>query len=226
MGFERKLLNVTLIFGIGAVAIGTLLLLGQLEIIDPYKYLRFWPVIMIVIGVSGLFQPAVKGRIVGSGMLTLIGTILLLVKLDYLNWNRAWPVVIIGLGVLMVFEALRPSTYTPAREVDARAQSVFSGVEKTIVAQDFKEGTAEAAFGSIEMDFTHAEMAGDKAFLRVSAVFGSIEVRTPSHWAVVVEANAVFGACENKTRPPLATATPKTLIIRGEAVFGSIEVKN
>jgi predicted membrane protein len=227
MGSECKNWNATLIVGVSAVAIGTLFLLGQFGLIDPGKYIRFWPVIMIVIGVSGLLQPVGKGKIVGSGMLTLVGTMLLLIKLNYLNWNQAWPILLIGLGVLMVFESLRPSTYSASSaDYDARAQSVFSSVEKNIVAQDFREGIAEAVFGSIEMDFTHAEMAADKAVLKVSAVFGSVEVRTPSHWAIVVEANAVFGSCENKARPPLPTSSPKTLIIRGDAVFGSVEVKN
>lgn len=223
---DRRMWSATLIFGSGAIVIGTLLLLGQFGILDAGKYLRLWPVIMIVIGVSGLLQPGGKGKIVGSGMLTLIGTLLLLVKLDYLTWNRAWPVAILGLGILMVIEALRPATYVASRDLDAYAHSVFSAVEKNIVARDFKEASADAVFGSVELDFTHADMASDKAYLNVNAVFGSIEVRTPSDWAVLVEANAVFGSCENKARPPLPSATPKTLIIRGDAVFGSIEVKN
>ena len=45
-------------------------------------------------------------------------------------------------------------------------------------------------------------------------------------WNVVLETTAVFGSAENKTRAPLPTDAPKTLTVRGEVVFGSIEITN
>jgi hypothetical protein len=102
---------------------------------------------------------------------------------------------------------------------------VFASVERTITDQNFQQGKAETVFGSIQLDFLSADIA-EKAILEVAAVFGSVEIRVPSSWNVAVEATTVFGSAENKTRPPLATASPKTLTIRGEIVFGSLEIKN
>jgi hypothetical protein len=61
----------------------------------------------------------------------------------------------------------------------------------------------------------------------LNVIFGSIEVRVPLNWNVSIETGAVFGSCENKTRGPLPGGGPtKTLIVRGGAVFGSVEIKN
>jgi len=134
--------------------------------------------------------------------------------------------MIIGFGVFLIWESLRPKTYQVSTDSEGSAKSVFASVEKTVVNRDFKEATIETVFGSAEVDMTHAEMLEDKGFLNVNSVFGSVEIRVPDHWNVIIEANAVFGSCENKTRAPLPSSTPKTLILRGDAVFGSIEVRN
>jgi hypothetical protein len=62
----------------------------------------------------------------------------------------------------------------------------------------------------------------------LNAVFGGIEIRVPRTWRVERESAAVFGSFEDKTVPPRPEPgfEPPTLVIRGNAVFGSIEVKN
>jgi hypothetical protein len=239
--------NATLVVGILAIAAGTVLLLDRLGLINAAHVFRLWPLILIALGINTLIQnrgrrglvgrietgrPGYlvgggRGHVMGGGMLILVGVLNLLFTFGYFGWSQLWPVLIIGFGLLMVWESFQPGTNkTAVATADGSAHSVFASVEKTIVSRDFKEATIESVFGSTELDFHQAEMAGDKAYLNVNSVFGSVEIFVPDHWNVMIEANAVFGSCENKTRPPLPSPTPKTLIIRGDAVFGSIEVKN
>ena len=238
--------NATLIVGIVAIVAGSTLMLDRFGLVNAHHVFRLWPLLLIALGINTLLQNrgrrgmvgmlqtggascAVgggRGHIVGGGMLILVGVLNLLFTFGYYQWSQLWPVVIIGFGLLLVWESFRKKNYEPVNSTDGAAHSVFASVEKTIVSRDFKEATIESVFGSAEIDLHQAEMAEDKAYLNVNAVFGSIEIRVPDHWIVIIEANAVFGSCENKTRPPLPTATPKTLIIRGDAVFGSIEIKN
>jgi predicted membrane protein len=218
--------NGALVIGILAIVAGSVLMLDRLGLVHGSHVFRLWPLVLIGVGANTLIQSRGRGHIVGGGMILLIGVLNLLFVFHYFLWSQLWPVLIIGFGLLLVWESLRPKSYQASTDLDGSAKSVFASVEKTVVSRDFKEATIETVFGSAEVNMIHAEMLEDKAYVNVNSVFGAVEIRVPDHWNVIIEANAVFGSCENKTRPPLPSATPKTLIIRGDAVFGSIEVKN
>ena len=222
--------NPALITGVLAIVIGTLFSLDHAGYIHVGNLWRFWPVILIVFGLNGLLQRegCRSGRVFGAGMMLIWGLLMLLVNFGYLGWNQTWPLAIIGIGLLLVWESFRPKPIgLPLSAGALHPESVFSSIEKTITDQQFQQGSASAIFGSIELDFVQANMAGDSAVLELNAVFGSIEVRVPITWNVTIEAGAVFGACENRTRAPLPAVGPvKNLIIRGGCVFGSVEVKN
>lgn len=235
--------NASLIFGLVAIVAGTVLMLDRMGIVDARLVFRLWPLILIALGINALLTNRARAvrriggdeyilgtgreRIIGGGMLILVGVLNLLFTFNYFHWRQMWPVVLIGFGLLLVWESLRPK---PERSNvgggDGSAHSVFASVEKSIDARDFRDATVESVFGSIELDLGRAEMAEDKAYLTVNCVFASVEVHVPDHWSIIIEANAVFGSCENKTRPPLPSPTPKTLFIRGDVVFGSIEIRN
>ena len=218
--------NGALVVGIVAIVAGTVLMLDRIGLIQGSHVFRLWPLILIAIGANTLIQSRCRGHIVGGGMIMLAGILNLLFVFHYFTWAQLWPVMIIGFGVFLVWEAVRPKSYRTFTDTDGSAKSVFASVEKTVISRDFKEAKIETVFGSAEVDMLHAEMLEDKAYLDVNSVFGSVEIRIPDHWNVIIEANAVFGSCEDKTRPPVPSTTPKTLIVRGDAVFGSIEVRN
>jgi len=223
--------NPALIMGVLAIGVGGLVMLDHAGFLHVGNLWRFWPVILIIFGLNGFLQPDKKcgrGGNIGSGIMFIWGCLLLAASLGFLAWNQMWPIFLIGLGCLLVWESFRPKPAgLPLSSGALHPESVFSSIEKTITDQQFQQGSASAIFGSVELDFIQANMAGDTAVLEVNAVFGSIEIRVPITWNVSIEAGAVFGSCENRTRAPLPAAGPvKNLIIRGGAVFGSVEVKN
>ncbi len=229
MAIERRS-RATLISGLVAIVVGGLFLLDTSGYIHIGNLWRFWPLLLIFLGLKGLIDPGDRcgrGSGIGAGIMLIWGMILLAASLGYLGWTNMWPWFLIGLGALLIWEYLRPQPAPlPLTSGVRNPESIFSSVEKVINDQQFKQGTASAIFGSVELDFTQANIEGDTAVLDVNAVFGSVEVRVPMNWNVTVEANAVFGACENHTRAPLPTASLKTLVIRGGAVFGSVEIRN
>ncbi len=87
-----------------------------------------------------------------------------------------------------------------------------------------------SVFGGVEVDFRTADIEGEEAIVYVEAIFGGIELKVPERWKVVFQGQSIFGGYSDETRPPLAdalgTAPRKTLILRGKAVFGGINVKN
>jgi len=225
----------TLISGVVAIVIGGLFLLDHVGILHIGNIWRFWPLILIFFGLRGLIYPetrcasggSARGVTIGSGIMLIWGVLLLGATFGVLAWTSMWAWFLILLGVLLVWESYRPRPQgVPPSSGVLRPESVFASIQKTITDQQFESGTASAIFGSVELDFLQANMAGDTAALEVNAVFGAIEVRVPMNWNVAIEAGAVFGSCENKTRGPMPNTPVKTLIIRGAAVFGSVEIKN
>jgi len=74
-----------------------------------------------------------------------------------------------------------------------------------------------------------AEIEGDTAVLHIDAIFGGVELRVPDTWVVSSEGQGIFGGYSDSThqRPPTDLALPrKTLVIRGAAVFGGVEIRN
>jgi|SRR5580704_7670083 predicted membrane protein len=225
------------------VLVGLMLLLDNMDIVrirDPW---RFWPVILIVIGVSKILENRSHATLVWGGLMTLVGAVLLLDNLHILVFDfdlgtLIWPLVIIGFGVTLLLKALDrrrfldgvPPLVTTSNLSDASfgAWAVFSSVKRRIDSQDFKGGEVVTVFGEAKIDLRKAAIAGDQAVIDVNAVFGGIDIRVPETWSVVIKGAGVFGAFEDKTVPPRidpAIKTPK-LIITGAAVFGATKVDN
>ena len=96
-------------FGIFLVALGIVLLLGQMGIVSTeYLFHFFWPAIMIFLGVELIFS---KGRFSRSrfnreagGFLIMAGVILLLSKLGYFHFSFSvvWALACIYWGIWIV----------------------------------------------------------------------------------------------------------------------------
>lgn len=224
------------------VAIGLLLLLDNMDIVRIHDAWRFWPVAVVVVGVSKILENRSPASLIWGGMITLVGAVLLLDNLHILIFNfdlgeMIWPLVIIGFGATLLVKALDRRRYldgAPARSAgvfpdsNLSAWAIFSGVKRRIDAQDFKGGEATAVFGEVKIDLRKAGITGDQAILDVNALFGGIDIRVPENWLVVVRGTGIFGAFEDKTVPPRTDpgVKPPQLIITGTAVFGAAKVDN
>lgn len=114
-----------------------------------------------------------------------------------------------------------------------RSSVVFSSREQRVTAPDFERAKIEAVFGSYELDLRDAGLAGDEARVVADAVFGSVEIFVPEDWEVDLRGEGVFGSVSDETRHPGPSpagsnqgAPRKRLIVKGAAVFGSVEVSN
>ena len=116
--------------------------------------------------------------------------------------------------------------------------AVFFSLKRHYDGKELRDGELTAVFGSVEADFNGAiiplvspedgSAPVRKVEIEATAVFGSVEICVPPNWRVIKDGTGVFGSYEDRTLPfrPEPGVEPPTLIIRGAAVFGSVEISN
>jgi hypothetical protein len=221
--------------GIIFVGIGALLLLNNLQIFPLHEVWRYWPAILIAVGMVKLVDSTYGGGRAAGAIMVVGGGVLLAHTMGFITIRRQdiWPLIFIGIGLLMLFQRTIGWQVTATgaeRRVPGgilMGTAVFSGGKRKIIDPDFKGGEVTALFGGYEIDLRKAGMEGDSAVLDVSAIFGGIEIRIPQNWSAVVEASGVFGGIADETlHPDEGGPGAKKLIIRGAAIFGGVEIKN
>ena len=228
-----------LILGLAIVAIGLGLLLDNMGIYPIGDLWRYWPVILIILGISKVMDSPVGGGKLWGGFLFLLGCGFLAdnLHLFHFSFNLFWPLLIIYFGAMMLWRSLAPasgwscsSTNAGGRDPnsDFNYTAIFGGGKRRIESKTFRGGSAVAIFGGYNIDLRDAGIAGESATIDVNALFGGIDIRVPETWQVEVRANAIFGGVEDKTAPPRTTAgeKPPRLIVTGFAAFGGIVVKS
>lgn len=237
-----------LVLGFAVMAVGLLLTLDNLGVLEARHFWRYWPVILIVGGIAKAFEAMREGRRPVGAHLVLIGSFLLLANLGFINFRAFWPILILLLGASMVWkavtgagavrpdvadrlkDAIQSSVGAPTRSAaegvssSLSAFAVMGGVRRATNAQDFKRGDAFAVMGGCELDLREAAMKDDEAVFDIFALMGGVEMRVPEDWVVDNRGFALLGGFVDKTRP--VRDAKKRLILTGLAVMGGVEVKN
>jgi len=231
------------------VIIGLAFLLDNMGYLDASRIVRFWPVILVAVGVFKLVEAGPNFAHSAGIFWIITGGLLLMGTLGLwrISLRDFWPLLFIGLGSLMLWRTVmtrRQFTQPPtapgdiARETTAAnaspppssdaiisATAVLGAVERRNNSQDFRGGSLTAILGGCDIDLRGASInTPNEAVLEVFAMMGGIEIRVPPDWAVISQVAPVLGGYEDTTQPPKETT--KRLIVRGNAVMGGIEVTN
>lgn len=224
-------------FGLILVLLGVGLLLDQTGYIEFGDIISlYWPSILILVGLAGLFDR--KSSKMGDLIVLALGILLQLNRLDYIEvdvFRLFFPIVLILIGVSVIFSkgiTKHQSPVEPDKWSKANATSeetvdlfvVFSGIETINQSSTFKGGKISAIFGGIDLDLRGAVLNNNQAFIDATALFGGIDILVPDHWRVEMQGTPILGGWENNTRPNNDPNAP-VLKISGTAIFGGIEVK-
>jgi hypothetical protein len=220
--------------GVILVGIGALFFLNNLHIVYVRDFVRFWPAILVAVGIVKLVDSTETGGRVAGGVLVGVGAILLAQTLGYLDGlsiRDMWPLILIAIGVGLLFqrgfEWRDPWSDRTTTAGKLHESALFGGGKRNIVSEDFRGGKVSAVFGGFELDLRKARMASDSAVLHIDAVFGGVELKIPENWSAVLKGSAVFGGYSDETRQPREdTPGYKRLFLEGSAVFGGVVVKN
>jgi len=231
------------------IVIGTVvLLIGVLFLLENLGYFyigniwHFWPIFLIAVGVAHILDSRSLHRVLWGALIAGVGVILLANNLGYLPWplwGLIWPGLLIFWGLIMLSRGFERRGYwfgTHSFVDDASTTSnnvlneivMFGGIHRKIESQDFQGGEARAVFGGIDIDLRGASMTKDVIEIEANAIFGGVELKVPDTWDVTVRGAGVLGGYEDKTHAaplPEGGKRPR-LIVRGEAVFGGVTVRN
>ena len=227
-----------LIPAIVIIGVGVIFLLNNLHVLRAEEWYRYWPGILIAAGLAKLVDANTHGGRLAGGVLIGVGGLFLLdtFNLIQLSWDDFWPLVLIGVGLLMLFNRLSgprpwmqrgPWPSAARREGVFGGTAIFSGFKRKVTDGDFRGGFITAIFGGGELNLRQAGMQADSAVVEVSAIFGGVEIKVPRAWLVISQGTGVFGGFVDETQqPPEDTPGLKRLIVKGEAVFGGVSIKN
>lgn len=214
------------------VAIGLLLLLGNMHIIRIRDLWEYWPLILVAFGIARIVESRTPSSTVSGGLVAIVGALLFLDSLNLFvfDFRVLWPVVVIAFGVSMLWRAVDRNRFAVGSSSSTDPSfsyiAIFSGGKRRIDSGEFHGGDVLAIFGGYTLDLRGASMQGDQAVVDINAMFGGVEIKVPETWTVVVKAMGIFGGIDDKTIPPAPSAPAHRLVLTGVTLFGGCSIRN
>jgi predicted membrane protein len=214
--------SVKLVIGLFLAILGVVLTLDNLNILDPYPFLRYWPVIFIVVGVLKIGDATSRGLAIAS---IVAGVVLLSWTTRWLRFSifDLWPLIVIGAGVMIVLQAVGIRRGTQTQPSGTTWAAILSPRKISVDSRDFTGGRIVAIVGGVDLDLTGAEIAQGPAIIEILVIVGGCSIRVPDGWEVIGEMVPFMGGVDIKTR---SKRTGRQLILRGLIVMGGLDVKD
>jgi predicted membrane protein len=215
--------RVKLVAGIFFAALGILMTLDNLDLVVAYRFLRYWPVVLIAIGLLKVTERT--DRLVGVISLAA-GAVLLARNAHWIRFpiSALWPLALIVAGAAIVIHALgwRPEL-ADAGISRPTVWAILSSRKVTSDTRGYAGGRIVAFLGACELDLTGATIENAPAVIEAVVMWGGIVIRVPSDWEVVGEVTPIMGGIDIKTS---AARGGRQLIVRGLAFMGGMEIKS
>ncbi len=218
--------------GLVIIAIGVIFLLANMDRLDFGDFIStYWPMILILIGISHLLTSSFRNAGVAL-FLIAIGVFFQLNNWGVLGgrvWTYFWPLLIIAAGVWIIFKPKPKGFGENAPEIqddDLGAFVLFSGLKRRFESDKFRGGKATAIMGGLELDLTQAKLKDNQATIELTAILGGIDLFVPRDWKVIVDSSAILGAVDQKHKTSPATTIQMTLYVKATAILGGIDIKN
>jgi predicted membrane protein len=215
--------------------LGIIYTLDNLGIIVADNFTRFWPILIVLYGLSRMIQCEAAPQKLWGAFWVLVGGLWLLKKMDvfYFDVWDLWPLILVVLGANLIWGRSRGQAHViiGASSVSGDSNSTINalafmgGFKRSNDSQDFRGGEATAIMGGCKIDLRKASIKEGEAILDLTAVMGGIEIWVPEDWKVTLKGIPLLGGFEDKTHPA-GLESSKNLIVRGYAIMGGVEIKN
>jgi hypothetical protein len=206
------------VFGLVILTIGVFLTLDKLGWIDVDDIGRFWPVLLIVLGLSRFLQP---GREDGRGfgaILIFAGGWWLFYNLDWTDmwlWDY-WPLIFVAIGLSILWRAVRLRGAGSPEPPATPFTGGLPGLE-TRATEPLPDGG-----GVVDLTAPPVGVETDR-YVRAAALLGGVTRRSASRDFRGGDATAVMGGCELDLREAKIASGEAVLDVF--ALWGGIDVK-
>jgi len=234
---SRRLCTPRFVIGIFLVIMGVALTLAELGIMPVYDVGRFWPAVVILIGLS-MFGRGGRNSWFGGLTLIIIGSWLLLNTLGFVTldpWEFIGPLILVLVGVRIMFRRSRrtapvygaPTTTGFGDGSEHSDQfALWSGSRRRWAHTVFRSADATSLMGGCVLDLRDALMGTEgTASIEVFALMGGVHIFVPPTWTVISQVTAILGGVDDKTHP-IPSNPPQQLFLRGIAIMGGVEINN
>jgi Cell wall-active antibiotics response 4TMS YvqF len=223
MSDRSKGFNPAVLSGGALILVGVLLLLDQMGLIS----FDFWAVVIGAFGLLRFIQASnPTGRLWGL-LLMAVGAAIELAPLGFvkIHLEETWPVFVIAAGVILIWRAYQQSSEAGgALSPHLNVFSILGGGEYRIRAKNFRGGDLVAFMGGFDVNLKDADIENSEAVITVNCLMGGGVIRVPETWAVSMRVAAFMGGHSLKARE--GSQPTKTLIVKGIAIMGGVEVRN
>lgn len=218
--------KVKLALGIFFTLAGLLMTLDNLDLFDAGRVLRYWPVLLVVVGAL-MFREGNRSLAV---VLMVAGALLVVHNAHWLRFSFAvlWPLLLIAIGLVIVLRAF--GILVPTALVLSRTGSeggtdwaVLDSRKEVLPANELSGRRLLAFMGGHQLELTEPATYDGPVVVEVMAVWGGIDIRVPPGWEVIADVVPVMGGIEVKTT---AGRGGRQLIVRGAVVMAGMEIKN
>lgn len=150
-------------WGIILIAIGVLMLLDNMYVVDFGEILHtYWPIIFIIWGLSMIGRRSSSARFVSD---PLPGKV----------------------------DGATATVYPGSDVDQLSSSTVFGDYRVSVQSKSFAGGTVSTTFGDTDIDLMNAQIAEGEHTLKLDGVFGNTWVHLPKDMAFAVVANTTFG---------------------------------
>jgi hypothetical protein len=108
---EKHFFYRNLIAGIFLLIVGVVLLLGNFNILESPPIWKFWPLIVIAMGIGRILDAKYTREYHKAFWMLFMGSWFLVSELHIfgLRYGNSWPILLIGLGIGMLWKSYNPS---------------------------------------------------------------------------------------------------------------------
>ena len=203
-----------LIWGLIFVVVGIIFGGNALNIWDIDIFFPGWWTLFLII--PGLISMVRYGFNWGSGILVIIGLVLLFDALDIIDdgviWKLIFPLVLVAVGISIIASFFRTGTkkgikseeYSKSKSYKydstqyPRYTAILGGGDYKNNTEDLKGVVAEAILGGLSIDLRDAKITED-IVLELTAVLGGIDIFIPDNVRVeIISGVPVLGGFEHK----------------------------
>ena len=189
----------------------------------------WWTLFIIVPSLIGLIDGDDRG---GALIGLLIGVGLLLAAQDIISFGLLFkllvPFIIVAIGVSVlcngIFGKKVKEKVVIQNSDDLEEIAVVMSDENKVIKGDFKGSVIDTVFGHCNLDLREAKIK-DSASLKISSVFGKVDVILPEGVTIKMNSTKVFGSVNSVEKSNSSSKKEKILYIEATSVFGGISLR-